>query len=380
MSERGVLKLTLPPGWRPLRGWVVLVVAVAALNVLTYAALTRPRWFDVTAQSRALEAAREARQLLEPALAEARANYGLVLQAETDLEELHTRIAASATGLSSVMENLEESLQAVGMRFERGTYATERIDELGLVLLQMAVPLSGRYSVVRELVESLAAGDGFMAIDQVGLATPDQPGSGGSLQVELQLAAFLPASAPGEAADAVLAAQAEQETPRRATRLATPAVSNVSPVQRAGELQAQLASLPPLPFSGEAYDVRLDDLDISRKVSEAEGRNLFDYVRPPAPVAQERSRPDKPRGGGRAQSQDARQEQTSSPSHPSLPLRLLGIVRVGSVRYASLTDGTELLVAAEGSSLPGGYEIVEVGIDYAEIKWGEQQVRLTLES
>ncbi len=377
MSEQGVLRMSLPPGWRPLRGWVLLVVAVAVLNVLTYAGLTRPRWFDVTAQSRALEAARQARQLLEPALAEARANYGLVLQAETDLEELHTRIAASGTSVSSVMEKLDERLQAVGMRPERRSYATERIDELDLLLLQMAVPLSGRYSAVRELVESIAVGAGFMAIDQVGLASPDQSGSGGSLQIELQLAAFLPAS--DEAARPETTSQAEQGgATGPAPQRGSPA-SGVSLVRRAGELQVQLASLPPLPYPPEAYDVRLADLDVSTEVSEGPGRNLFDFVRPPVPVAQAQPRPPAQPAAGGGRGQGARRDQPAA-SHPSIPLRLLGIIRVGAARYASLTDGTDMHVVAEGGSLPGGYQIVKVGIDYAEIKWGEQQVRLTLES
>ena len=381
MSEQGVLRLSLPPGWRPLRGWVLLVVALAVLNVLTYVGLTRPRWFEVTAQSRALEAARQARQLLEPALAEARANYGLVLQAETDLEELHNRIAASGTSVSSVIENLEERLQAVGMRFDRGTYAQERIDELDLLLLQMTVPLSGRYSAVRELVESLAAGDGFMAIDQVGLASPDQTESGGSLQVELRLAAFLPAAVsslpsalPDEpATEAEAGAEANAPTgPQRAR----PA-SDISPVLRAGELQAQLASLPPLPYPPEAYDVRLGDLDVSREVSETPDRNLFDYRRPPIPAAQARPEPGAGPGGEEGEGAEPGQATTSG---PAIPLRLLGIVRVGAIWYASMTDGTDLHVATAGATLPGGYQVVDVGTNYAEIKLGEQQVRLTLES
>jgi hypothetical protein len=435
-NERGALTLTLPPGWRPLRGWILLIAAVATLNVVTYAGLTRPRWYDVTAQSRALEAARQARQLLEPALEEARANYGLVLQAENDLDGLHSRIASSASSLSGVIQSLQQKLQAVGMQFDRSTYAQERIDELDLQLLQMAVPFSGRYSAVRELVAALAAGEEFVAIDQVGLVNPDQAGSGGSLQVELQLAAFLPATgsqatAPASGEDDIEASEisaaetepagaaqagesggtdssgdagipasadevgqepdespvgapessAEAHIPERSTPSPARSRSDVSPVQRASELQARLASLPPLPFPPEAYDVRLSDLDVVREVSTAEGRNLFDYYRPPRAPAPPRPEPIARRqgGGGRGQAQDTGQEEPSA-SHPSIPLKLLGIVRVGAVRYASLTDGTELHVAAEGSSLPGGYEIVEVGIDYADIKLGETQVRLTLES
>ena len=411
MSEQGVLRLSLPPGWRPLRGWVLLVVALAVLNVLTYMGLTRPRWFDVTAQSRALEAARQARQLLEPALAEARANYGLVLQAETDLEELHNRIAASGTSVSSVIENLEERLQAVGMRFDRGTYAQERIDELDLLLLQMTVPLSGRYSAVRELVESLAAGDGFMAIDQVGLASPDQTESGGSLQVELQLAAFLPAAvsslpsasqdepateaeagaeanapagdigdiATGEALEAEMGEEtiAVEETEVAAGPPRARPASDISPVLRAGELQAQLASLPPLPYPPEAYDVRLGDLDVSREVPETPDRNLFDYRRPPIPAAQALPVPGAGLGGEEGEGAEPGQATTSG---PAIPLRLLGIVRVGAIWYASMTDGTDLHVATAGATLPGGYQVVDVGTNYAEIKLGEQQVRLTLES
>ena len=263
------------------------------------------------------------------------------------------------------------------MRFDRGTYAQERIDELDLLLLQMAVPLSGRYSAVRELVESLAAGTGFMAIDQVGLASPDQSGSGGSLQIELQLAAFLPASA--EAASPVTTSQAEREVATGPAPQRVSPASGVSLVRRAGELQVQLASLPPLPYPPEAYDVRLDDLDVSTEVSEGPGRNLFDFVRPPAPVAPPQPRPRAQPAGGGGRGQGARQAQPAA-SHPSIPLRLLGIIRVGAARYASLTDGTDMHVVAEGASLPGGYQIVKVGIDYAEIKWGEQQVRLTLES
>jgi hypothetical protein len=328
------------------------------------------------------------------------------------------------------------------MQFDRSTYAQERIDELDLQLLQMAVPFSGRYSAVRELVAALAAGKEFVAIDQVGLVNPDQAGSGGSLQVELQLAAFLPATGSQATAPAVQDADTEEaevsaaETDTAATETAAsdeagasdetgsredagllepgteegrevdepPAVtpepgteagmpersaqpaarsrSNMSPVQRASELQARLASLPPLPFPPEAYDVRLSDLDVVREVSTAEGRNLFDYYRPPRPPAPPQPEPRQRQGGGgsgRGQNQSAREDQPAA-SHPSIPLKLLGIVRVGAVRYASLTDGTEMHVAAEGASLPGGYEIVEVGIDYADIKLGETQVRLTLES
>jgi hypothetical protein len=374
------MTLALPPGWRPLRSWVLLLTLAGILNIVAYVAMTRPLWFEVTAQSRALEASRQARQLLEPALEQARADYGLVLQAENDIQELHSRIAASASNVSSVIESLRERLQAVGMRFDRSSYAQERIDELDLILLQMAVPLAGRYSAVRELVESLAVGEGFMAIDQVGLVSPEEAGPGASLQVELQLAAFLPASdeeAQPEAGGGTEMQTTEQAAPRRDR----PA-SDVSPVQRAEELQEQLASLPPLPFPPDSYDVRIDDLDVPRKVSEATGRNLFDYVRPPAPAVPPQPRPGAQAGGagGGGRQGAGAQPGRATASRPSIPLRLLGIVRVGAVRYASLTDGTELHVAAEGSSLPGGYLIVEVGIDYAEIKLGEQQVRLTLES
>jgi hypothetical protein len=412
MSEKGALTLDLPPGWRPLRGWILLVAAVAALNTVTYLALTRPRWYDVTAQSRAVAAAREARQLLEPALTQARANYGLVLKAESDLQELHSRIAASTASVSGVIESLQRRLQAAGMQFDRGTYAQERIDELDLVLLQMAVPLAGRYSAVRELVEALAAGDDFMAIDQVGLVNPDQATSGGSLQIELQLAAFLPVSGTqatrqtpeedlragseaspsleeagaegpsnvGEQVDAADEGDTSEEAPR-AESSPTRVSADVSPVQRASELQSQLSSLPPLPFPPEAYDVRLDDLDVLPEVSGVQGRNLFDYVRPPTPPAPTLTRPAGEGGGGGGGGRGrGSQPSVTTQAQPSIPLRLLGIVRVGAVRYASLTDGTEMHVATEGTTLPGGYQIVEIGFDFAEVKLGEAQVRLTLES
>jgi hypothetical protein len=412
---------------------VFLIVALGVLNVVTYAGLTRPRWYEVTAQSRAREEARQARRVLEPALDQARANYGLVLQAENDLEELKARIAASAESVASVVNGLEAKLAAVGMQLGSGSYAREEIDELDLLLLQMAIPLTGQYSSVRQLVESLASGEGFTTIDQVALASPDQTRQGGSLQVEFLLASFLPATnagplsraagesdrppeagqepadpdptgeespvtevdpAVGEIEEADTAQgerESDSEPPESPTdprideetgaldREGAPARSGVSPVDRARELQARLASLPPLPFPPEAYDVRLGELDRSTEASTAPGRNLFDFVRRRQAGAgtQPGAEPARPGGGQRPAQQ---QQRPAVASQPSIPLRLLGVVRVGTVWYASMTDGSELHVAAEGGSLPGGYLILKIGVDYVDVQVGEQQVRLTLES
>lgn len=397
------------------------VLGVALLANLVVAGLwTYPSWRAVEPERRELERIADAREMIGPALARARATYGCILEAEQDLAVLRGRVASRSGTTAEAVEAIRRMVADGGLSATEVTYQREAIDELGLVELQAKLPVTGSYRSVRELISALGTDGPFVAIDRIALNAPDEASPRGPLSVELALSVFVaepsmspPESSmppperpipPSERATSPPEGSPPPEGSKPPDSSTSPAESSASPAERPGGpdgptaagagadpdgarfqpedpwaavegIEDRLASLRPLPVAPSRYTVHLPRLDsrLEERPSADGGvsRNLFAFQSPPpGPRSEPPAAPEPP-----AIADPAPEE----PSGPEVPFELVGIVDMTRGRRAILTDGRGLYVVGVGEPLPGGIEVVSVGIDYAELEVGGTRVRLDLE-
>ncbi|MFQ5744616.1 MAG: GspMb/PilO family protein [Acidobacteriota bacterium] len=361
-----------------LRRWLVggfpgilAIVALLLANLAAFGLWTLPRWRARSTSGSAAGQLEAARRLLQPRLLAARDSYGKVLTAENDLDSLADLIVSSGGG-AELMGILQAAAREAGIAVESAAYQPAVIEELGLVELGIALPVEGSYRAVRRLLDKLTQGDDFLIVQSVALAPAPQGSSPELLRVDLALSAFLPnpESLPlgaelAPTSDSRPAADSARGRRTVAASVAPAAtVAAASPLSVAEALSARLASLPPLPVEPSDYELHLARLQRPTAAALTTSRNLFAFFRPAPPPSEERP---------------AAVEEEPEEAEPEIALRLVGVLQVGGHWYASLSDGDDIYVGAAGTRLTNGFEILEVGADYAEVAAGDLRARLTLE-
>ena len=223
---------------------------------------------------------------------------------------------------------------------------------------------------MRRLLDELVALPVFLVIDGIGLQTfggsvvavPPGASATQAVRVDLAISVFLDdaelaataLTPPMAAPRRPLVSERETERLRRASR------AN-DPEEIADALLENLAALPELPVDPASLVIDLGKLD-TPVVLAAPRRNLFSIVLPPAPAPLIVEEPE-----------------VFVALEPILPVRLLGVVRIAGRWHASVTDEDRVFIVEGGDSLPNGVQIIEVGPDYAEVTFGNERIRLTLE-
>ncbi len=348
-----------------LRGWMLVVIVVLAVNLVVATSFTVPRWRAQRGVAGAAGGIESARQRLEPRLQRARETHGRVVTAERDLETFYDDLVVDVSG-AELMAMLVGAASDAGILLDDASFQFAPVPELGLVQLVISAPLTGDYQSVRRLLDGLVELPVFLIVEGIGLsAMPGGvPGGGGDrLRIELTLSVFMedleiPADGLASFGGRGVAAPV---TLRQIEDAAQRVPENADPEDLAEVLVERLAALPPLPVDPSALIVHLDRLEQPAS-SRAPTRNLFATVEPPPPPPV------------------ARPPVVVPDPEPVIPVELLGVMRVAGVWHASLIDDDgELFVAAAGDSLSIGVQIVEVGADYAEIAFGDEVARLILE-
>jgi len=348
---------------------MVLVAAVVIGNLVAGVVWTVPHWRARTGVVGGAGGVERARQRVEPSLQLVRDTYGRLNQADTDLETFRRRLVATVGG-AELLSMLDGAGDGVGIDLDDATLQYLPLDELGVVQLSITLPVAGTYEAVRRLLDELVALPVFLVVDGVGLqtfgaaaaASPEEQ----AVRVDLAISVFLADPELGAPARASTRAPATR-APRRAlvserqTDKLRQAARGDDPQDIADELIATLALLPALPVDPASLVVNLDKLDTPLIASEPR-RNLFSVVLPPAPEPLALEQPE-----------------DLEPPPPTLPVRLLGVLRIEGRWHASLTDEFDVFIVEAGDSLPNGVRIVEVGADYTEVVFGSERTRLTLE-
>ena len=351
-----------------LRGWMLPVIALLAANLILFVAYTAPRWRAQRGIAGVAGGVESARQSLEPRLQRARDTYGRVLMAQRDLDAFYQDLITEG-GASELMAMITEVAADAGILFDDASFQFVLVPELGIVQVGISMPVIGDYESVRLLLDELGELPVFLVIDGVGLSTILGNMAGGfddDLRVELALSVFME--------DAELAASGGQPTglftgPQGRGNVTLQDIqaaqrgevaADADPEELADALVERLAALPPLPVDPEALLLRLDKLGRARLIVDPT-RNLFAIVEPPPPPLVFEPPPE------------------MVDPELLLPVRLLGTMRVDGRWHASLIDGDDLFVATTGDSLPNGVQVVEVGADYAELRFDDELTRLILE-
>jgi hypothetical protein len=348
---------------------MLLVVAIVVANLAVFTVWTTPRWRARIGVVGGTGGVEDARQRIEPALRLARDTYGRLNRAEDDLATFRERLVTTVGG-AELLGMLDGAGDGAGIELDDATLQYVPLDELGVVQLGLNFPVTGTYEAVRRLLDELVALPVFLVIDGVGLQTfggsvgaaPPGASAAQTARVDLAISVFLddPELAAAVSTPAAAAPRRALVSPGETERLRRASRAN-DPEEIADALLATLAALPELPVDPASLVVNLDGLDAPVVTSEPR-RNLFSIVLPPAPAPVGVDEP----------------EALVAPE-PILPVRLLGVVRIEGRWHASLTDEVRVFVVEAGDSLPNGVEIIEVGADYAEVTFGSERTRLTLE-
>lgn len=357
----------------PLKSLVgpVMLLAVVALvaNAVVFAGWTAPRWSARLGVTGGAGGVADARRRIEPALRLARDTYGRLGRTDDDLAAFRARLVTTVGG-AELLGLLDGAGDDVGIELDDATLQYVPLDELGVVQLGINFPVTGTYEAVRHLLDELIALPVFLVIDGVvlqtfaGSANVAPPGASAAQMIRVDLAISVFLDDPGFAASAPpppppaprrpLVSEGETARLRRASR------AN-DPDEIADALLANLAALPELPVDPASLVIDLDKLD-TPVVFAAPRRNLFSIVLPPAPAPL-----------------IAEEPEVFVAPEPILPVRLLGVLRIEGRWHASVTDEDRVFIVEAGDSLPNGVEIIEVGADYAEVTFGDERTRLTLE-
>ncbi len=354
-QERGALSLALGPGWVAVRAQMLALAALLVANGVVLVAFTLPAWGEAAAVGSATRVGRQAHETLEPALARARAMYGPVLAAEDALAQLRRHVGASSGSISEIISTVRAAVDAAGMSVERVTYNPQPVPELGLLQLQIDMPVRGRYAQLRRFLRQLLDGPSFLVVERIRVSTPSEHDTRQTLMVQLSTSIFTDTETiEGSSLDVPAAAQVSELAP----------VTVADPVALAEALRQRLASLPPVPMSAGDFALHLERLEREQPEPEPSQRNLFAFA------VDERPAPSPP-----APTDDGDDGFTPE---PVMPYTLLGITRTNEGLLATLSDGDDVHLLRQGELLPEGYRVASIDLVTVTLEAGDQIVSLSL--
>lgn len=356
-GERGAVSLALGPGWAAVRPQLLALLLLLAANITVLLVVTLPAYDRAAAAGSASRAGQQATETLEPVLQRARLAYGKVLDAEAGLADLRARVGASSGSVSEVVATLRAAIDAAGVSAGRIGYQPQPLEELGLVQLQVDIPVRGRYREIREFLGGLIQGPAFLVVERIGVSTPSETDLARTLVVQLGASVFID---PGAADPDAPAAPGQVSSTSLASAAATSAPDAVA---LAESLRQRLASLPPIPLPAGDFELHSERLDRPLPSASATSRNLFAFARDERAVAATVSEPE---------------PVDDFVPEPVMPYQLLGITRTTDGLLATLSDGDHVHVLGEGELLPDGYRIIAIDLVATELQAGDRVVRLSL--
>ncbi len=345
-AEVGSLSIDLGPGWNVVRPQLLGIIVVLAVNLALFLGATWPRWSSITAVDTASRDGVAAQAALGPALERARRVYGRVLDAESGVAELRERIGGGA--VSEVVSTLRSAVDAAGLGAARVGYAVQPVPELGLMQLQIDLPLRGSYRQLRRFLDEILSGPMFVVLERIGASTPSLNDPTGQLVLSTTASVFV------RAADDSVEPSPVSRSP----------IETVEPLALASSLAERLRGLPPMPLTAEELDLRLAQLDAPLSAETATRRNLFAF---PTPAA---AAPD-PEVTLAALGDQFTPE-------PVIPYQLIGVTRTRDGLLATLSTDDQVLVVRRGETLPDGYRVAHVDLVSVELEAGSETTRLSL--
>ena len=355
-------------GWGPMRLPIVLVALLVAGNVTAYVAWTRPHWSEVAAATSASREGQRAEEALAPALERARGSYGQIAEAEAGLDGLRRRVRGSTGTVADAVAAIRAAVTRSGLDGDRVNYRIEPVPELGLLQLQVDLPVSGSYARIRRLVHEIEAGEPFVALEQVAVAAGTE--DDGELLVQLTTSAFVVAPEVAATMDEAMAG-ADAGPPGGASDVAgappSMLTAGLSPLDVSRRLRARLDGLAPPPVQPGELILDLVRLDTARPAAAQPRRNLFAFAGS---------------GGSGGLGRGARDsEDGTDPDwvpEPVMPYGLLGIIDTVGGRLATLAEDEAIHVVKVGDTLPNGMRVAEVGNAHVVLEAGPTRTRLSL--
>lgn len=363
MSGSALLSsLRLGPGWNRVRPWIVALALLAAVNLVILFALTLPRWRQARASGAAVRVNQQAQEIVGPALDRARRVYGRVQGAEQELVELRRRVASRSGSVSEVVSVLRAAVDASGLRAERISYEAKPLENLGLTQLQITLPVRGNYAQLRRFLDALLQGPVFAVVERIGVSTPGSSDPSGQLLMNVVLSAFV---------DGELTAPAERPNSGGGDDSAQPlpaVTAGSDPVALAQTLRESLVGLPEIPLPADAFDVKLERLDVEPQNAAASRRDLFAFANLPASS----------RVSDAERERERREQREARPPEPVNPYDLLGVIRTEDGLLATIADDARVYNVGAGERLPAGYRVTRVGLVDVWLEVGGREIQLSL--
>ncbi len=246
------------------------------------------------------------------------------------------------------MSTLRSAVDAAGLGAARVGYAVQPVPELGLMQLQIDLPLRGSYRQLRRFLDEILSGPMFVVLERIGASTPSLNDPTGQLVLSTTASVFV------RAADDSVEPSPVSRSP----------IETVEPLALASSLAERLRGLPPMPLTAEELDLRLAQLDAPLSAETATRRNLFAF---PTPAA---AAPD-PEVTLAALGDQFTPE-------PVIPYQLIGVTRTRDGLLATLSTDDQVLVVRRGETLPDGYRVAHVDLVSVELEAGSETTRLSL--
>ena len=346
-SEVGALSINFGPGWSAVLPQLLGVVLLLLANLAIFLGFTWPRWSSIVAVDTASREGVAAHAALGPALERARGVYGGVLEAESGVTDLRGRIGGGA--VSEVVSTLRSAVDAAGLGAARVGYAVQRVPELGLMQLQIDLPLRGSYRQLRRFLDELLAGPMFVVLERIGASTPSLNDPTGQLLMSTTASVFV------RDADGSVEISAAAEPPSTTT----------DPLVLAGLLAERLRRLPAMQLLPHELELRLQQLDAPPPAETRTRRNLFAFPTPATAA-----------GPSPEQSLATLAEQFTP--EPVTPYQLIGVTRTRVGLLATLSDGDSVLLVSRGEVLPDGYRVANIDLTSVDLEAGNESTRLSL--
>lgn len=342
-----------------MRPWWLLLALILAANVVVAAMLTAPLAAAASSSGVLALAVQEAEGAVMPALDGARRTYGPLLEAEAALEILRDDVASRSGSIGDVVSTLRAAIDAAGLQAERVNYASQPLPGLGLLQVQVELPVRGEYAQLRRFLRELLSGPMFAVVERVGATTPSRDARTTDLSMTLTLSAFTAAPPVAQEAPEV-SAEPQPAAPR--------APGDAMRLARA--LGEQVRKLPPPP--GAVGELHLVELARELEPGGPVQRNLFAFAGAFSPRAL----------AAAAAAEAAAEEEERVPfdlaPEPVMPWNLLGITRTLDGPLATLSNGPTVLLAREGEVLPDGLRVVRIDLEFVVIDAGNERTRLRL--
>lgn len=346
-AEADPWSIDLGPGWNAVRRQLLGLALLLVANLAIFLGVTWPRWSSIAAVDTAAREGVAAQATLGPSLERARREYGRVLDAESGIADLRARIGGGA--VSEVVSTLRAAVDAAGLGAARVGYAVQPLPELGLMQLQIDLPLRGSYQQLRRFLDEVLAGPMFVVLERIGASTPSLNDPTGQLVLSTTASVFVRAADDGVSPAVVTAAPIDTD----------------KPLALASLLAARLQRLPPIPVSAEELELRLQRLDAPLPAKTRTRRNLFAF-------------PERATATSSGPGEDLPSLADQFTPEPVIPYQLIGVTRTRDGLLATLSDGDRVLLVRRGETLSEGYRVVAVELTSVELEAGDQTTRLSL--